>query len=106
VAAIVFPATIVPAPKIGEGDREVEVRGRRLPLDEAISCNIAPGSTVGLPGLVLPAGLTSAGLPVALEFGGPAGSDRRLLDLGRALEAALGRLPAPPGAAPLRPARS
>jgi hypothetical protein len=55
VAAIVFPATIVPAPKIGEEDMEVEVRGRRLPF---------------------------------------------------ALEAALGRLPASPGAAPLRPARS
>jgi mandelamide amidase len=96
VAAIVFPATILAAPKIGEEDMQVEVRGRGLPLDEAISRNIAPGSTAGLPGLVLPAGLTPSGLPVALEFDAPAGSDRSLLTLGVALEAALGRLPPPP----------
>jgi mandelamide amidase len=96
VAAIVFPATILPAPKIGEEDMEVEVRGRRMPLDEAMSRNIAPGSTAGLPGLVLPAGLTSSGLPVALEFDGPAGSDRSVLALGLALEAVLGKLTPPP----------
>jgi indoleacetamide hydrolase len=98
VTAIVFPATILPAPKLGEEDMEVEVRGRRMPLDEAMARNIAPGSTTGLPGLVLPAGLTSSGLPVALEFDGPAGSDRSLLGVGMALEAVLGKLPPPPTA--------
>jgi indoleacetamide hydrolase len=96
VAAIVFPATILPAPKLGEEDMEVEVRGRRMPLDEAMARNIAPGSTAGLPGLVFPAGLTPSGLPVALEFDGPAGSDRSVLALGLAVEAVLGRLPPPP----------
>ncbi|HUN76461.1 MAG TPA: amidase family protein [Steroidobacteraceae bacterium] len=98
VAAIVFPATILPAPPIGEESMEVVVRGRRMPLDVAMSRNIAPGSTTGLPGLVLPAGLTSTGLPVALEFDGPSGSDRALLSLGLTLEATLGPIP-PPGAA-------
>lgn len=98
VAAIVFPTTILPAPKLGEEDMEVEVRGRRMPLDEAMARNIAPGSTTGLPGLVLPAGLTPAGLPVALEFDGPAGSDRSLLAVGLALEGVLGKLPPPPRA--------
>ena len=98
VAAIVFPTTILPAPKLGEEDMEVEVRGRRMPLDEAIARNIAPGSTAGLPGLVLPAGLTPGGLPVALEFDGPAGSDASLLALGLALEPVLGKLPPPPAA--------
>ncbi|MGA2842311.1 MAG: amidase, partial [Steroidobacteraceae bacterium] len=51
--------------------------------------------TAGLPGLVLPAGLTPGGLPVALEFDGPAGSDRALLSVGMSLERALGALPAP-----------
>ncbi|MBV8342841.1 MAG: hypothetical protein JO173_10730 [Gammaproteobacteria bacterium] len=97
VAAIVFPATILPAPPIGEEDMEVEVRGRRMPLDEAMSHNIAPGSTAGLPGLVLPAGLTTQGLPVALEFDGPAGADRSVLALGLAVEGVLGKLPPPPG---------
>jgi hypothetical protein len=40
---------------------------RRMPLDEAMARNIAPGSTAGLPGLVLPAGLTTSGLPVAIS---------------------------------------
>jgi indoleacetamide hydrolase len=100
VAAIVFPTTILPAPVIGEEDMEVQVRGRKMPFDQAISRNIAPGSTAGLPGLVLPAGLTS-GLPIALEFDGASGSDRALLALGLALEEVLGRLPPPP---PLRSA--
>ncbi len=102
VAAIVFPATILPAPPISgsafEEDMYVEVAGRRMPFDEAISRNIAPGSTAGLPGMVLPAGLTAGGLPVALEFDGPPGADRELLTLGLAFEAALGSLPPPPGA--------
>ena len=101
VAAVVFPATILPAPPIRgsaqEADMYVEVGGRRMLFDDAISRNIAPGSTAGLPGLVLPAGLTTDGLPVALEFDGPPGTDRELLTLGLAFEAALGRLPPPPG---------
>ena len=101
VSAIVFPTTILPAPTIGEEDMKVGVRGRTIPLDEAMAHNIAPGSTAGLPGLVLPAGLTSSGMPVALEFDGVTGSDRALLRLGLGLEAALGRLPPPP---PLRSA--
>jgi mandelamide amidase len=66
-----------------------------MPLDQAMSRNIAPGSTAGLPGLVLPAGLSSNGMPIALEFDGVAGSDRALLRLGLGLEEVLGRLPSP-----------
>jgi mandelamide amidase len=94
VAAIVFPATMVPAPRIGD-DGVLSVNGRPLSFTTAISRNIDPGSTAGLPGLVLPAGLSAGGLPVSLEFDAPAGSDRGLLALGVSLEAVLGRLPAP-----------
>jgi len=73
----------------------LNVNGRPIPFDTAIARNIDPGSTAGLPGLVLPAGLTPGGLPVALEFDGPAGSDRALLSVGMSLERALGALPAP-----------
>jgi mandelamide amidase len=58
--------------------------------------NTDPGSNAGIPGLQLPAGLGAAsGLPVGLELDGPAGSDRRLLAVGLAVEGVLGRLPAP-----------
>ena len=94
VAAVVYPATLVPATPIGQ-DQEVEINGKKVPFYVAVSRNIAPGSCAGIPGLVLPAGLTSAGLPVGVELDGPAGTDRELLALGLAVERVLGSLPAP-----------
>jgi mandelamide amidase len=105
VSAIIFPATLVAAPKIGE-DSRVEVRGRSMRFDVAVARNIAPGSTAGLPGLVLPAGLTRDALPVGIEIDGPAGADRALLALGVAVERALGPMPAPPEFAPQRKSAS
>jgi mandelamide amidase len=58
--------------------------------------NTDPGSNAGLPGLQVPAGIgPTTGLPVGVELDGPAGSDRRLLAIGLALEKVLGRLPPP-----------
>ncbi|MEP6546591.1 MAG: amidase family protein [Gammaproteobacteria bacterium] len=94
VAAMVFPTTLVAAPKIGE-DTRVAVGDSSLPFDVAVARNIAPGSTAGLPGLVLPVGLNRGGLPVSIEFDAPSGHDRALLALGLSAEHALGTLPAP-----------
>lgn len=93
IAAIVFPAAPVPAPRIGAD--KVRMGGRQISLEDALARNIAPGSTLGLPGLVLPAGLTIDGLPVALEFDARAGNDPELIALAVSLERELGRLPAP-----------
>jgi indoleacetamide hydrolase len=93
VAAVVFPATLVPAPRIGE-ETAVDIGGRSISFKKAIARNTAPGSTAGLPGLVLPAGIAGR-LPVALEFDAPSGADRTLLSLGLSLEQALGPIPAP-----------
>lgn len=93
VSTVVFPATMIPATLIGQD--QVKIGDKTVPFGTAISRNIAPGSTAGLPGLVLPAGLTESGLPVALEFDGPAGTDRALLSLGLSVERLLGHLPAP-----------
>jgi indoleacetamide hydrolase len=95
-AALVFAATMVTAPRIGE-ESQVLIGGRPVPFDDAVARNIAPGSTAGLPGLVLPAGIAKDGLPVSLEFDGPAGTDRELLALGLAVEALLGPIAAPKG---------
>ncbi|MFK4491401.1 indoleacetamide hydrolase [Bradyrhizobium sp. USDA 336] len=58
--------------------------------------NTDPGSNAGIPGIQIPIALgASSRLPIGLELDGPAGSDRRLLAIGMALEAAFGRLPPP-----------
>lgn len=94
LSAMVFPTTLVAALPIGEiGD--VTIGSERLSFETAVSRNIAPGSTAGLPGLVLPVGLTTGGLPVSIELDGPAGGDRDLLALGLGAEAVLGHLPGP-----------
>ncbi len=95
-SAFVFPATMVTAPRIGD-ETTLSVGGRPLAFDVAMSRNIAPGSTVGMPGLVLPAGLAADGLPVAIELDGPVGTDRSLLGIGSAIERVLGPEPGPRG---------
>jgi len=91
--AMVFPATVLPARPFG--DRlEVRVSGRTVPV--SYSRNFMPGSTIGLPGISVPAGLTRGGLPVGLGLDGPHGSDRRLLAISAAFEQARPPLPPPP----------
>lgn len=56
--------------------------------------NTDPGSNAGIPGIQLPMGMGAGGsLPIGLELDGPAGSDKRLLAIGMALEVLLGRVP-------------
>ncbi|MBR0969407.1 MULTISPECIES: indoleacetamide hydrolase [Bradyrhizobium] len=58
--------------------------------------NTDPGSNAGIPGIQIPIALgATCRLPIGLELDGPAGSDRRLLAVGMALERLFGRLPAP-----------
>jgi indoleacetamide hydrolase len=96
--AMLFPTTIAPAPLIdlANGSGKVSINGG-APADTfgTFIRNTDPGSNAGIPGLALPAGLTSGGLPVGLELDGPVGSDARLLGIGLSIEALLGALPAP-----------
>ena len=94
IQALVFPSALCPATRIGE-DVETEWGGEKKPIFVVYSRNVAPGNCASLPGLVLPGGLTSDGLPVGIEFDAPIGKDRELLGLGFALEKALGPIPAP-----------
>lgn len=94
LAALAFPPTRIPAPKIGE-DIEVEIAGQKMPMAAAIARNIAIGSCGSLASLVLPAGLTVDGLPVGMEFAGLPNTDREILALGLSLEKVLGPLPPP-----------
>jgi mandelamide amidase len=94
LAAMIFPTTQVAAPPIGD-DVETKLNGMTVAFVPVISRNISPGSTGGLPGIVIPAGLNNEGLPVSLELDGPGGSDRALLGIGLAIEKVLGNLPPP-----------
>lgn len=96
IAALAFPPIMTLPPKIGE-EAEVDIAGVKVPLSVALVRNIAVGSCAAMASLVLPAGLTSSGLPVGLEFDAVAGNDRNLLALGLSLEKALGSIPAPKG---------
>jgi indoleacetamide hydrolase len=94
LAALAFPPTLIPAQPIGD-DGSVTRRGEVLPNTTTMGRNVALSSCASLASLVLPAGLTSAGLPVGLEFDAPSGTDRALLGLGVSLRRALGPIPAP-----------
>jgi Asp-tRNA(Asn)/Glu-tRNA(Gln) amidotransferase A subunit family amidase len=94
LAALVFPTTPLPAAPVGD-DQTTKLNGADVPTFPTFIQNTDPGSNAGIPGLTVPIGRTEAGLPVGLELDGPAGSDRRLLGIGLALEALFGRLPAP-----------
>jgi indoleacetamide hydrolase len=94
IVALAFPPIMVVPPKIGE-EAEVNIRGQKVPLYVAISRNIALGSCASMASLVLPAGVTSDGLPVGMEFDALMGNDRQLLSVGVLLEKALGPIQGP-----------
>lgn len=93
--ALVFPTTPLEAQPISGSDQTVTLNGEDLPTFNTFIRNTDPASVAGIPGLSLPIGLTADGLPVGLELDGPANSDRHLLALGLAIEAALPEMPAP-----------
>ena len=89
VEAVIFPTSPVSARPIGD-DETIELGGGRVPTFPTFIRNTDPGSNAGIPGLSLPTGLTSTGLPVGMELDGPVGSDVRLLAVGAAVEEAVG----------------
>ena len=96
--AMMFPTTIATAAPIdtAAGSGKFLLDGKLVDTFQTFIRNTDPGSNAGIPGLALPAGMTRSGLPVGIELDGPLGTDRRLLAIGLAFEAVLGRLPAPP----------
>jgi indoleacetamide hydrolase len=94
VAAIIFPTVPLPAPLLPTNGDAVDIDGRKYPasviLQNSIICPLYRA-----PGLSIPAGLTSDGLPVGIEIDGLPGQDRALLSLGIAVESVLGPQAAP-----------
>jgi indoleacetamide hydrolase len=76
--AIAIPTTLLPAPEIN-GSGSVRLAGKPVAIGPALVHNTGPASIVGMPGLTLPAGRTSQGLPVGLELEAKPGRDGHLL---------------------------
>ena len=94
----IFPTVPVPPPLIDPTfSNKIAINGVPQPAGETGTCvrNTDPGAVAGIPGICIPVGLTSGGLPVGVEIDGPLGSDLRLLAVGMAVEQVFGRLPAP-----------
>ena len=94
IDALVFPPVLCAPPALGD-NAEIDIRGKKVSILIAIARNTALSPYTGLPGLVLPAGMTKTGLPVGIEFDALPGRDRELLALGLSAEDALGPIPAP-----------
>jgi mandelamide amidase len=99
LAAIIFPTQPMTAPLINpEGDSatdEIEINGKKVSEGLIFIRNTRVTCALGVPGLSIPAGLTSQGLPVGLELDGLAGRDGALLALGMAVEQVWPRVPGP-----------
>ncbi|MGM4998233.1 amidase family protein [Tardiphaga sp. 538_B7_N1_4] len=86
--AILQPTTPCTAPLIEE-QATVHIAGQEVSY-LALANHTVSASSVGLPGISLPAGLSHVGLPIGLELDAPLGSDRALLDVARRIERVLG----------------
>jgi aspartyl-tRNA(Asn)/glutamyl-tRNA(Gln) amidotransferase subunit A len=89
VDAILTPATPSPAFGIGEKSSADPVE---MYLNDVFTVTV---NMAGLPGLVAPAGLSSAGLPLGLQLIGRPFDEETLFSLGAALEDAAPKLPTP-----------
>lgn len=92
--ALVFPPVLCPPPPLGD-NAKIEIMGKKVSIGTAIARNTALGPCAGMPGLVLPAGMTNNGLPVGIEFEAMPERDRELLALGLSVEGVLGHPPPP-----------
>lgn len=94
IDVLAFAPSLTPAFPQGDPD-DLRINGQSVPVFTSIGRQVAIGSCASLSCLVLPAGLTAAGLPVGLEFDALPGTDRKLLGIGLSLEKVLGPIPAP-----------
>jgi len=86
---IVTPTTACTAPEI-QADA-LKTGDSNLPLLDRIMRFSPAANLTGLPGLSVPVGYDSSGLPIGLQIMGPAWSESRLLGVGLAVEKAVER---------------
>jgi mandelamide amidase len=91
--AILLPTTPCTAPLI-EQQASFPIAGREV-NSLTLASHTVMASSLGLPGISIPLGLSRGGLPIGLELDAPPGSDRALLALARRIERAVGTQPVP-----------
>lgn len=93
IDALVFPTTPAVAPLIGE-DAEITIAGQVVNV-LTIGKNVFASSCAGQPGITLPIGLSSNGMPIGMEIDGKPNDDAKLLNLATRISAVVGQI-APP----------
>ncbi|KWV59703.1 indole acetimide hydrolase [Rhizobium altiplani] len=91
--ALLFPTTPGTAPQI-EHQTKFLIAGREV-SDLILAQHTIPTSLAGMPGISIPTGVSSNGLPFGLEIDGEHGRDRSLLQLARRVEKFVGMLATP-----------
>ena len=86
---LAWPTVPAPAPPIE--NPTVELPSGRAPADPGNLRQTGLGNLTGMPGISVPVGLHSSGLPMALQLQGPWGEEARLFDAAEHLEEATGR---------------
>ena len=89
--AMIFPTTPLPACKLATDMSTVELNGKSVPTFPTYIRNTDPSSNAGIPGISIPAGLSSEGLPIGIEIEAPAGEDRELLAIAELVEKLLAK---------------
>ena len=70
--------------------------GRSIDLLEAMT-PVTPWNLLGMPGMVIPFGMTDDGMPIGVQIVGMPWEEETILDFAVRLEQARGEFPAPPG---------
>ncbi|MCW8944492.1 MAG: indoleacetamide hydrolase [Sedimenticola sp.] len=92
---MLFPTTLLPARRTAISAKTVDLNGQQVPTFQTYIHNTDPSSNAGIPGITLPIGMTSSGLPIGLELDGPADSDEQILAIALSIESLFEKLPAP-----------
>jgi indoleacetamide hydrolase len=100
VLAIAFPTVPIVAPPLRPGGPKeplgelMTIKGKQIEEGRVVPQNLFIAPRLGAPALSIPVGL-SQGLPVGIELDALPGNDSKLLGLGIAVQAVVGRLPPP-----------
>jgi aspartyl-tRNA(Asn)/glutamyl-tRNA(Gln) amidotransferase subunit A len=86
---LAWPTVPAPAPPIA--DPTVQLPSGPQPADRANVLQTGLGNLTGIPGVNVPVGLHSSGLPMGLQLMAPWGEEARLLDAAERIEDATNR---------------